>query len=134
MSTREPGPVSPDESPQEQQRQGPQETAHADESEAPAAAPPRAGRRTRVSGVWTAVAVGAVLLILLLIFILQNLQTVDVTYFGASGELPLGVAVLLAAAVGALLVLMVGAARILQLRTSARRERRRNKKVSPARE
>ena len=53
---------------------------------------------------------------LLLVFILENTQRVDVTYFGASGHLPLGVALLLAAVAGALLVGVVGAGRILQLR------------------
>ena len=40
------------------------------------------------------------------------------------GTLPLGVGLLFAALLGALLVLVVGAARVLQLRVVARRHRR----------
>ena len=43
---------------------------------------------------------------------------------GAHGHLPLGVALLLAAVCGVLLVVLAGAARISQLRTVARRHRR----------
>ncbi len=81
-------------------------------------------RRTRVSGVWVAVACFALVLLLLLIFILQNGHTVDVSYFGAHGHLPLGVALLLSAVSGALLVCLLGSARIIQLRSVARRHSR----------
>jgi uncharacterized integral membrane protein len=87
-------------------------------------------KTTRVSTAWVTITVGVVLLILLLVFILQNPQVVDVSYFGATGRLPLGVALLLAAAAGALLVVVVGAARILQLRAHSRRQR--YKKATPA--
>jgi uncharacterized integral membrane protein len=72
------------------------------------------------------VAVGffAVVLLLLLIFILQNGATVQVSYLGAHGRLPLGVAMLLSTVCGVLLVVLAGAARISQLRTTARRHRR----------
>jgi uncharacterized integral membrane protein len=66
----------------------------------------------------------AVILLLLLIFILQNGTTVQIAYFGAHGRLPLGVAMLLSAVCGVLLVVLAGAARISQLRTTARRHRR----------
>jgi lipopolysaccharide assembly protein A len=97
----------------------------------PAPTPPRTGtplphhtlKRTRISGTWTAVACFAVVLLLLLIFILQNSRTVDVSYFGAHGHLPLGVALLLAAVAGVLLIALPGGARILQLRATARRHR-----------
>ncbi len=66
----------------------------------------------------------AVVLLLLLIFILQNGATVQVSYLGAHGRLPLGVAMLLSTVCGVLLVVLAGAARISQLRTTARRHRR----------
>jgi uncharacterized integral membrane protein len=47
-------------------------------------------------------------LLLLLIFILENGKQVSVTYFGAHGHLPLGVALLLAAVLGVLLVVIPG--------------------------
>jgi len=82
-------------------------------------------KRTRTGGVWVALAFFAVVLLLLLIFILQNSAKVSVSYMGAHGHLPLGVALLLAAVCGILLVVFAGTARILQLRTSARRHRKR---------
>jgi uncharacterized integral membrane protein len=81
-------------------------------------------QRTRAGGVWVSVAFFAIVLLLLLIFILENGKTVDIAYFGAHGHLPLGVALLLAAVCGVLLVVLAGAARISQLRATARRHRR----------
>ena len=63
-------------------------------------------------------------LLFLLIFILQNGKAVGISYLGAHGHLPLGVALLLAAVCGVLLTILAGAARIGQLRTVARRHRR----------
>ena len=80
-------------------------------------------RRTRAGGVWVTLAVSAVVLILLLIFILENLKRADVSIFGAHADLPLGVALLLAAAAGALIVIIPGTGRIVQLRRTARRHR-----------
>ena len=79
---------------------------------------------TRTSMVWTMVGVGVVLLVAILVFILQNGQRVRVRFLIANGTLPLGVALLFAALLGALLVLVAGAARVLQLRVVARRHRR----------
>ena len=89
-----------------------------------AALPQHTIKRTRISGLWVAVGFFAVILLLLLIFILQNSRTVDVSYMGAHGHLPLGVALLLSAVCGVLLVVLAGAARISQLRAVARRHRR----------
>jgi lipopolysaccharide assembly protein A len=81
-------------------------------------------RRTRISITWAATTCFAVVLLALLIFILQNSRTVEVSYFGAHGHLPLGVALLLSAVAGVLLVALPGSARIVQLRITARRHRR----------
>ncbi len=81
-------------------------------------------KRTRTSGIWVAMGFFAVILLLLLIFILQNGAEVSVSYLGMHGRLPLGVALLLAAVSGVLLVVLAGAARISQLRATARRHRR----------
>ena len=81
-------------------------------------------RRSRIGGVWVASVMFAVVLLLLLIFILENGQRVDIGFFGAHGHLPLGVALLLAAVLGVLLVVIPGTGRILQLRVVARRHRR----------
>ena len=77
--------------------------------------------RTRMSSTWIAVICGAVILLLLLIFILENSQRVDIAYFGFHGHLPLGVALLIAAVCGILLVVIPGIGRIVQLRRSTRR-------------
>ena len=81
-------------------------------------------KRTRTGGIWVAVGFFAVILLLLLIFILQNNTEVGVSYLGMHGHLPLGVALLLAAVCGVLLVVLAGTARIGQLRATARRHRR----------
>jgi uncharacterized integral membrane protein len=80
-------------------------------------------RRTRVGGVWVTLAISAIVLILLLVFILENLKRADVSMFGAHADLPLGVALLLSAAAGALIVIIPGTGRIVQLRRTARRHR-----------
>ena len=87
---------------------------------------------TRTSAVWVAVGFFAVVLLLLLIFILQNGTQVSVSYLGLHGRLPLGVALLLSAVSGVLLVVLAGAARISQLRTVARRHRRADAKRAGA--
>ena len=97
---------------------------------APAPAPDHTLKRTRAGGTWVAIACFAVLLLFLLIFILQNGHEVAVSYLGANGQVPLGVALLLAAVCGALLVVLAGMARILQLRTTARRHRRLDAKAA----
>lgn len=88
-------------------------------SERPTPARPKI-THTKTAGTWAAVVVAIVVLIVLLIFILQNLQSATVTFLGIQADLPIGVALLLAAAIGGLLVALVGAARILQLRRTAR--------------
>jgi lipopolysaccharide assembly protein A len=90
----------------------------------PAPLPQHVVKRTRMGNVWFAAASFAVVLLLLLIFILENNHSVDVAFFGAHGHLPLGVALLLAAVLGVLLVVIPGTARIIQLRLTARRHRR----------
>ena len=64
---------------------------------------------------------GAIVLILLLIFILENTQTVKISFLGAGGHVPLGVALLLGAVGGALLTGALGAARIAQVRRHTKR-------------
>ena len=87
-------------------------------------APERGRKPTRTSGLWIAVISFALLLLLLAIFLLQNGQRVQISYLGAEGHMPLAVAMLLSAVVGALLVATAGMARVLQLRHTARRERK----------
>jgi uncharacterized integral membrane protein len=62
---------------------------------------------------WFAVVLFAIVLILLLVFILENSHQVDISFFGAHGHLPLGVALLFAAVLGMLLVVLAAAARMI---------------------
>ncbi|MEV6831406.1 lipopolysaccharide assembly protein LapA domain-containing protein [Amycolatopsis sp. NPDC051102] len=86
-----------------------------------AATPAGKTRPTRISGTWVAVIAGLVVLAVLLVFILQNLAPATVRFFGAEGSLPLAIAMLFSAIGGAVLVALIGGARILQLRKQARR-------------
>jgi uncharacterized integral membrane protein len=78
-------------------------------------------RRTRFSGLWVGVTVAAVVLLILLVFIIQNGQSAKISFFGGTMNLPLGVALLLAAICGVLLVAIPGYGRIIQLRRAMRR-------------
>ncbi len=77
--------------------------------------------RSRSGVLWTGVILSAIVLIFLLIFIVQNNEPVQITFLGASGTLPTGVALLFAAIAGLLLVAIPGGLRIMQLRRAARR-------------
>jgi len=77
--------------------------------------------RTRAAGLWIASILFAVVLLLLLIFILLNTRRTEINFFGTHASPPIGVALLLAAVFGILLVALPGTARILQLRLLARR-------------
>jgi len=79
---------------------------------------------TRTRLVWTMVGIGVILSFAILVFILQNGQRVRVRFLMVNATLPLGAALLFAALLGALLVLVAGAARVLQLRVVSRRHRR----------
>ena len=76
---------------------------------------------TRTSGIWAAVVALVVLLVLLAIFVLQNVQEVEVSYLGWEGRAPLASALLIATASGALIAVVAGTLRILQLRRRVRR-------------
>lgn len=78
---------------------------------------------SRVGSLWVASILFAVVLLLLLIFVLQNGQSATISYLGAHGNVPQGVALLLAAVFGILLVALPGTARIIQLRIRDRRHR-----------
>jgi uncharacterized integral membrane protein len=74
---------------------------------------------TRLSAGWTAVVVAAFVLILLVIFIAQNTQHSSVNFLWFHGRAPTAVVLLIAAIAGALVVITVAIARILQLRRAA---------------
>jgi uncharacterized integral membrane protein len=67
------------------------------------------------------VVIGAIILVLLLVFIVQNLgsQTIELLFWEVN--LPLGVSLLIAAIAGALIVALVGGLRMLQLRRALKK-------------
>jgi uncharacterized integral membrane protein len=77
---------------------------------------------TRTSRAWWTLAGGVIVLLLMIVFIAQNSDHVAVHFLWIKGHLALGVALLLAAILGAATVLLLGAARILQLRRQAKRK------------
>jgi uncharacterized integral membrane protein len=80
-----------------------------------------------------AAAAGALLLLLMLVFILQNGDKVRLDFLWMDFSLPLGVALLLAGVFGALVVVLVGMGRMLQLRLVARRHRKDDRRAADAR-
>lgn len=77
---------------------------------------------TRAGVVWVATIASLLLLILLIVFILQNQGSAMVHFFGLQGTMPQGIALLIAAVGGGLLVAVAGGVRIIQLRIIARRK------------
>lgn len=70
---------------------------------------------------WVFAFLGLTLLIFLMVFVLQNLQRVDMTIFTWTTSYPLGVGLLLAAIAGALIMALIGSVRIVQLRRTIRK-------------
>lgn len=92
---------------------------------APTPPPPPTGvPSSRAGRLWMGLLPALIFLILLLVFIFQNLHNVKISFFTASGSFPLALALLIAAVGGALIVLCLGSIRILQLRRTVRRRSR----------
>jgi lipopolysaccharide assembly protein A len=86
--------------------------------------PRRGSLGSRIGTARTAMIAGAVVLIVVLVFIIENAHAVTITFFGAHLRISLAVALLLAAIAGALIMAAAGTARITQLRMAMRRNRR----------
>ncbi|WP_336620393.1 lipopolysaccharide assembly protein LapA domain-containing protein [Corynebacterium frankenforstense] len=82
---------------------------------------PRGTGRTVAGSTWVAMIIGALLLILLLVFIMQNPEAVELKLFAWEFSVPSGVGFLLAAIVGALIMALVGGVRMFELRRAAKR-------------
>jgi uncharacterized integral membrane protein len=83
--------------------------------------PESAVKFTRAAALWSALIVGFVILIVLLVFIAQNTESTQFAFLGWHWSLPLGVAILLAAVLGGLIAVLAGTARIVQLRRAAKK-------------
>jgi len=66
-----------------------------------------------------------VVLLVVVVFILQNIHGVRVSFLFFDWKLPLAIDLLLAAFLGGLVVFLLGAVRMLQLRRAAQRNARR---------
>jgi uncharacterized integral membrane protein len=93
----------------------------------PADVPVSRGGKTATT--WIALILGAIVLVLLLIFVIQNNQTAGFEYFSAQFDLPLGVAMLLAAIAGALVMALVGSVRMVQMGWTIRKLRKQQEKA-----
>ena len=83
-----------------------------------------AGCAPSVSSARTALIVGFLALIVLVIFIIQNADAVKISFLGVQVRISLAVALLIAVIAGALVMAAAGTARITQLRMVMRRDRR----------
>lgn len=83
--------------------------------------PENAVHFTRAAALWSALIVGFLVLIVLLIFIAQNTDSGTFHFLGWNWSLPLGVALLGAAVLGGLITTLAGVVRIVQLRRAAKK-------------
>lgn len=88
---------------------------------APQPVPENAVHFTRAAALWSALIVGFLVLVVLLIFIAQNTDPGTFHFLGWSWSLPLGVALLAAAVLGGLITTLAGIVRIVQLRRAAKK-------------
>lgn len=105
-------------------------TEHSPESTSPApsdtgtpAAATRAVLRTRTGMAWVSVCAAALVAVALVIVAVQNTRSVEVSFLGMHGTLPLAIALLIATIGGVILALVVGTARLTQLRHRRARAR-----------
>lgn len=73
-------------------------------------------RRTRAGAAWVGICLGALVLVALIIFMLQNTGTVEVAFLGMRGTAPLAVTLLIAGVGVGIVALVIGTWRISQLR------------------
>lgn len=124
--TPEPAPDAPREGTGRRATQTPADRTPAEES----LDMPRSGGKT--AGLWISLILGAIVLVLLLIFVIQNGQKASFEYFNATFDLPLGVAMLLAAIAGALVMALVGSVRMFQMSWTIRKMRKQQEKIQRA--
>jgi lipopolysaccharide assembly protein A len=72
--------------------------------------------RTRAGAAWVGICAAVLALVALIVFMMQNTGSVEVTFLWMHGNLPLALALLIAGVGVTMLTLIVGTARIAQLR------------------
>jgi uncharacterized integral membrane protein len=78
---------------------------------------------TRISAAWLGVWAGALVVILLIVFIAQNTAGVRIRFLWLDGVIPTALALLIAGVGGAVIAMAVASARIIQLRRMVHRQR-----------
>lgn len=78
---------------------------------------------TRAGAAWVSLGAAAVIAILLVTFLAQNTQSVEMSFLWMSTSTSLAVMLLIAALSGVVITLILGTARIVQLRRTIRKDR-----------
>lgn len=78
---------------------------------------------TRTGAAWVALTGAALLAVLLIVFLVQNTRSVEISFLWMTANTPLAVALLIGAVGAVLLTLVLGTARIAQLRRLVRKQR-----------
>lgn len=81
-------------------------------------------RRSRAGGLYVGVIALGIVLILLIIFVAQNTDPTTVRFLGWQAEIPVAVALLIAAVAGLFLAGIAASLRILQLRRRVKHDRK----------
>jgi len=93
------------------------------ESPTPRVSSPVRVPATRTGAAWVALVAAALLAVLLIIFLAQNTRSTEISFLWMTASTPLAVALLIAAVGSVLLTLILGTARITQLRRRIRKQR-----------
>jgi uncharacterized integral membrane protein len=93
---------------------------------------PTAGQpHTRTGAAWFGICAAALVTVVLIVFMLQNTSSVQVNFLWMHGNVPLALALLIAAVGSAIVTMVVGVARITQLRRLSRRQRLADGRTTP---
>ena len=95
-------------------------TAPAVSEDVATTSPTRKVPHTRVGRLWFGVCAAAATLMVLVVFMLQNTRSVEVSFLWMHGSLPLALGLLIAGVGSAIAVIVIGTARITQLRRRIR--------------
>jgi uncharacterized integral membrane protein len=77
---------------------------------------------TRTGAAWVALGGAALLAVLLIVFLVQNTRSTEISFLWMTTSTPLAVALLIAAVGSVLLTVILGTARIAQLRRRIRKQ------------
>lgn len=86
--------------------------------------------RTRTGSAWAALIAAALLAVLLIIFLVQNTRSTEISFLWMTTTTPVAVALLIAAVGSVLVTLILGTARIAQLRRLVRKDQEKTTTVS----